>query len=113
MVAAQRNDLEVMKVAAKGKRIPKYGTVEINGHTYYRTTITDAEGNRISLYAKTREELYEKEKEALDQSDNSSFLKKSPTVAEYCEKWLVMQSVHVRATTLIDYTSTEGRNTCP
>ena len=27
------------------------------------------------------------------------------TVAEYCEKWLLMQSVHIRATTLTDYTS--------
>ncbi len=31
--------------------------------------------------------------------------RKSPTVAEYCEKWLLMQSVHIRATTLTDYTS--------
>ncbi len=27
------------------------------------------------------------------------------TVTEYCEKWLLMQSVHIRATTLTDYTS--------
>ena len=32
------------------------------------------------------------------------------TVAEYCEKWLLMQSVHVRATTLIDYTSKVRRH---
>lgn len=97
-------------MAAKRKQIPRYGTVDINGHTYYRTTVTDAEGNRTSLYAKTREELYDKEMAALEQSDNSSFLKKSPTVAEYCEKWLVMQSVHVRATTLTDYTSKVRRH---
>ena len=92
-------------MATKKKRIPRYSTVEINGHNYYRTTITDAENNRISLYGKTREELYDKELEALEQIDSSSFRRKSPTVAEYCEKWLVMQSVHVRATTLTDYTS--------
>ena len=28
-------------MAGKRSRIPKYGTVEIKGHTYYRTTITD------------------------------------------------------------------------
>lgn len=97
-------------MAAKRKRIPRYGTVDINGHTYYRTTVTDTEGNRTSLYAKTREELYDKEMEALEHSDNSSFLKRSPTVAEYCEKWLVMQSVHVRSTTLTDYTSKVRRH---
>ncbi len=63
-----------------------------------------AEGNRVPLYAKTREELYDKEMEALEQNDNSVFHRKSPTVAEYCEKWLMLQSVHVRANTLIDYT---------
>ena len=97
-------------MAAKRKRIPRYGTAEINGHTYYRTTILDAEGKRISLYGKTREELYDKEMEALEQIDNASFRRKSPTVAEYCEKWLTMQSVHVRATTLTDYTSKVRRH---
>ena len=48
---------EVNSMSAKRNRIPQYGTVEINGHTYYRTMVTDAEGNRISLYAKTRAEL--------------------------------------------------------
>ncbi len=39
-------------MAGKRSRIPKYGTVEINGHTYYRTTITDSEGKQRTLYAK-------------------------------------------------------------
>ncbi len=91
-------------MTAKKRHIPQYGTVEINGHTYYRTIITNAEGNRVPLYAKTREELYDKEMEALEQNDNSVLHRKSPTVAEYCEKWLMLQSVHVRANTLIDYT---------
>lgn len=90
---------------AKRQRIPRYGTVEIKGHTYYRTTVLDANRNSITLYGKSRQELYEKELEALEQIDNATFRKKSPTVAEYCEKWLKLQSVHVRATTLIDYTS--------
>ena len=46
-------------MAGKRSRIPKYGTVEINGHTYYRTNITDSEGKQRTLYAKTREELYD------------------------------------------------------
>lgn len=97
-------------MAAKKKRIPRYSTVEINGHSYYRTVITDEEDNRISLYGKTREELYDKELAALEQIDNASFRRKSPTVAEYCEKWMLLQSAHVRATTLIDYTSKVRRH---
>ena len=97
-------------MAGKRKHIPRYGTVQIKGNTYYRTSITELEGNRISLYAKTREELYDKEMDALEQIDNAAFRKKSPTVAEYCEKWLTMQSVHIRAMTLIDYTSKVRRH---
>ena len=52
-------------MAGKRSRIPKYGTVEIKGHIYYRTTITDSEGKQCTLYAKTREELYDKELDTL------------------------------------------------
>lgn len=91
---------------AKRKRaIPQYGTVELNSIEYYRTRIQDTDGKLVALYARTPEELYDKELEALEQIDNATFRRKSPTVAEYCEKWLLMQSVHIRATTLTDYTS--------
>lgn len=40
-------------MAGKRSRIPKYGTVEIKGHTYYRTTITDSEGKQRTLYGST------------------------------------------------------------
>lgn len=92
------------------RKIPRYGTVEINGSRYYKTYVEDADGKRIILYGKTREELYDKEMNALEQIDNSTFGRKSPTVEEYCEKWLLMQSVHVRATTLTDYTSKVRRH---
>ncbi len=96
---------------AKRKRaIPQYGTVELNGIEYYRTRIQDADGKLVALYARTPEELYDKELEALEQIDNATFRRKSPTVAEYCEKWLLMQSVHIRATTLTDYTSKMQRH---
>ena len=85
--------------------IPEYGTVMKRGVLYYRTRIRDANGKLIALYARTPEELYDREIEALEQIDNAAFHRKSPTVTEYCEKWLLMQSVHIRATTLTDYTS--------
>jgi len=48
-------------MALRKKRIPRYGTVQVNGHKYYRTDVEDAEGKRVILYGKTREELYDKE----------------------------------------------------
>ena len=91
-----------------GKRkpiLPDYGTFQVKGKTYYRTRITDDEGNRISLYADTREELYEKVIEAETQIENKTFRRSTPTVREYCEKWLLMKSANVRETTMIDYRS--------
>lgn len=90
--------------------IPTYGTVELNGIEYYRTRIQNTDGKLVALYARTPEELYDKELKALEQVDNDTFNRKSPTVAEYCEKWLLMQSVHVRTTTLTDYTSKVRRH---
>ena len=96
---------------AKRKRlIPDYSMVTLNGVEYYRTRIEDADGKRVALYARTPEELYDKETEALEQIGHARFHRKSPTVAEYCEKWLLMQSVHVRQTTLTDYTSKVRRH---
>ena len=92
-------------MSAKKNRIPKYGTVEINGHTYYRTTVTDSEGKHISLYAKTRTELFDKEMAIWEQIENEKFVRNSPTVSDYCENWLKTQALHIRATTLADYTS--------
>lgn len=92
-------------MAKKRRAIPQYGTVTIGENEYYRTRIEDADGVRVAIYGKTREELYDKVNEARDQIDNDTFRRKTPTVKEYAEKWLLMQSAHIRQTTLIDYTS--------
>ena len=89
----------------KKKQIPKYGTVTLNGIEYFRTRIEVADGKRVALYAKTAEELYEKVEEAKRQIEEASFRRATPTVAEYCERWLLMQSAHIRTTTLTDYSS--------
>ena len=68
-------------MAAKRKRIPRYSRVQVNGYEYYKTDIEDAEGKRVILYGKTREELYEKELAALEQVDSATFRRTSPTVA--------------------------------
>lgn len=87
------------------KVIPKYGTVMLNGMEYYRTRIEDADGKRVALYGKTAEELYAKVEEAKRQIEEAVFRRSTPTVEEYCEKWLQMQSAHIRVTTLTDYSS--------
>ena len=84
-------------MAKKKTSIPEYGTVVRKGITYYRTRIEDADGKRVPLYALTREELYEKELEFRQEVEDTIFRRQNPTVAEYCEKWLTMQSAKVSA----------------
>lgn len=76
----------------------------MNGVEYYRTRIVDSDGKRVAIYAKTPEELYEKVQNAKQKIKQIAFRKENPTVAEYCEKWLLMRSANVRANTLIGYT---------
>lgn len=92
-------------MARKKKTIPEYGTVMLNGIEYYRTRIEDADGKRVALYGKTAEELYEKVEEAKQKIEEAAFRRSTPTVAEYCERWLEMQSSRIRFTTFIDYSS--------
>lgn len=92
-------------MAKKKECIPKYGSVMRKGHQYYRTRIMDADGKRVDLYADTCEELYQKELEARRQVEECIFRRDNPTVAEYCEKWLLMQSAKVSAATIKGYTS--------
>lgn len=92
-------------MAKRKPTLPDYGTVQIKGNTYFRTRVSDDEGNRFSLYAATREELYEKVLEVEKQIENKTFRRNTPTVREYCEKWLLMKSANIRETTMIDYRS--------
>lgn len=87
------------------KSIPDYKSVVLNGNTYYRTRIKDTDGKRVAIYAKTKEELYEKVKEAEQQISEATYHRDHPTVKEYCERWLTMQAAQVRVTTLNDYRS--------
>ena len=91
-------------MAKKKPEVPEYGTITLKGTQYYRTRIMDADGKQVSLYATTCEELYEKELEARRQVEEIIFHRQHPTVAEYCEKWLLMQSAKVSASTLRGYT---------
>ena len=71
--------------------IPQYSTCVRKGIEYYRTRIVDADGKRVSLYAKSPEELYAKVQEAEELIEDSIFRSTTPTVDEYCEKWLKIQ----------------------
>ena len=85
--------------------VPQYGTIMQKGIQYYRTRIMDADGKQVSLYAATCEELYEKQLEARRQVEEIISRRQHPTVAEYCQKWLLMQSAKVSASTLRGYTA--------
>lgn len=43
-------------MAKKRRAIPKYGTVTIGDNEYYRTRIEDADGVRVAIYGRTRED---------------------------------------------------------
>lgn len=92
-------------MAKKQRCVPQYGTVIRKGIQYYRTRIMDADGKQVSLYATTCEELYQKSLEARRQVEEIIFRRKNPTVAEYCEKWLLMHSAKVSSGTLKGYAS--------
>ena len=85
---------------------PKKPTYEwVASRKEYRKRIKDSDGKYVAIYAKTPEEMTAKLKEAQRQIDEAVFRRENPTVKEYAEKWLVMQSAHIRSTTLKDYTS--------
>ena len=92
-------------MAKKKTEVPQYGTVMRKGIPYYRTRILDADGKQVSLYAATCEELYEKQLEARREVEEIIFRRQHPTVAEYCEKWLLMQKKKVSTATLKGYTT--------
>ncbi len=94
------------------KRIPNfnYNTVTIKGHEYYKAYVQNADEKTIIVYGKTIEDLCQKVDAAQHRSEADEIRMKSPTVKEYAEKWLLMQSANVRATTLIDYTSKVKRH---
>lgn len=91
-------------MAKKKECIPNYSSTTKKGVLYYRTRITDADGKRVDLYATTCEELYKKETEVRRVIEELKFRRENPTVAEYCEKWLLMQSAKVSSATLKGYT---------
>lgn len=92
-------------MAKKKQSMPQYATTVIKGVEYYRTRIEDADGKRVTLYARTSEELYSKVQAARRQIADAKFRKENPTVAEYCEKWLLMQSAKVSPATLSGYSN--------
>ncbi len=90
-----------MEKKQEGKR--KFSEVTVKGIHYYRTRITDADGKMRSLYARSEEELEKRVELARKEVEDTVFRRYNPTVAEYAEKWLVMQSAHIQPSTLDGY----------
>ena len=98
-------DEKIAALQMQPNAAPPYIDEQVQGNLSNRTRLMDADGRRVALYAQTPEELYEKVREAQRRIEEAVFRKTTPTVAEYCARWLIMQSGKVRATTLADYTS--------
>ncbi len=81
----------------------KFSEVTVKGIHYYRTRITDADGKMRSLYARSEEELEKRLELARKEVEDMVFRRYNPTVAEYAEKWLIMQSAHIQPSTLDGY----------
>ncbi len=94
------------------RRVPyfNYCNATINGHEYFKAYVFTPDGKRIQIYGKTLEELCNKYDEVEHRSSDVQLILDSPSVKDYCEKWLLMQSAHVRTTTLLDYTSKVNRH---
>ena len=73
---------------------PTYGFVASRGE--YRKRIKGPDGRRISLYAKTPEELTEKIAAVQREIEEDVYHRDNPTVEEYATKWLAMHGSHVR-----------------
>ncbi len=93
-------------MAAKKNDASRLWYGEYEGNAILSNPCNRSAGTAGFLICKNeRTELYQKEQEAIQQIENKTYCRSTPTVEEYCEKWLLMQSAQIRMTTLIDYTS--------
>ena len=83
----------------------KVSTVMLKGREYYRTYLKTNDGRTVTIGSRDLDTLYEKYEDAKLQIANDTFNRESPSVREYCEKWLYLQSANLRYTTMVDYTS--------
>ena len=86
------------------KQTKTYPVITKNGKQYYRARACDADGKWIDIYAKSQEELDQKVAQAKKEIEAAKMRNTNPTVEEYSEKWLQMQSAHIRPSTLRGYT---------
>ncbi len=88
----------------------KFTTHWVDDKYVYVTYLEDTDGKKVKITSSDFDDLCERYETEKANIENRSFNKKAPTVKEYCERWLKMQSVHIRETSLIDYTSKVKRH---
>ena len=94
-------------------RYPDYKMIMIKGTLYYYTSYKNKNGERRKVYGKTRRELFYKAAEKTQKAAEEREKILNPTVEEYCEKWLQMQSAYVRPETLRGYRNTLKKHVIP
>ena len=87
-----------------------YSKYEYRGKIRYRAYAGHIGRKTIMISASSLEELCRKYDAARERIENDRYITGSPTVRDYCEKWLLMKSAEVRETTMIDYTSKVRRH---
>ncbi len=94
------------------KTIPdfKFSSSWKDGEIVYVAYLEDLDGHKIKISSKDFDELCKKYEASKKRIEKEKINISCPTVKEYCEKWLLMQSANIRATSLIDYTSKVKRH---
>ena len=81
-----------------------------DGQLVYVAYLEDSSGEKVKISSNDYDELCEKYEATKKRIEKEAFSRKCPSVREYCEKWLLMQSANVRTTSMLDYTSKVRRH---
>lgn len=83
---------------------PKKPTYEyVDRLNLYRKRIKDADGKYVAIYGKTPDELTEKVKAAQIAIDGNLLARENPTLADYADRWLVLNTSGISSATKRDY----------
>lgn len=83
---------------------PKKPTYEyVEKLKLYRKRIKDADGKYVAIYGKTPDELTEKVKDAQFTIDGNLLARENPTMADYADRWMALNTANVSSATRMDY----------
>lgn len=69
----------------------------------YRKRIKDSDGKYFAIYGKTPDELRDKVRAAQRAIEDSAFTRDDPTLSEYADRWMQLNTTNIAANTKADY----------